>query len=177
MPSSQSSSKARSKSGHAMNEPNASTSKTKKTSPYDLNFEQNPIDNHIYPSHCDLPDDRPPPKPDNYNEITERLGEPRASLSPSRFCEENFDRFVRTNSRTLNEDAVMSDVFPAIRGLEALRNLSSVFLPHFAYYPVRVVQQSFAYHLLAGWTLSDIRRGTGSVFSEWPMFVCFTRRS
>lgn len=48
----------------------------------------------------------------------------------------------------------------AIRGLEALRNLSSVFLPHFAYYPVRFVQQSFPYHLLASRTLSDIRRGT-----------------
>ncbi|KAL8717502.1 MAG: hypothetical protein Q9225_005259 [Loekoesia sp. 1 TL-2023] len=141
------------------------------------NLEQNLIDNHIYSSHCDLPADRLPPKPDNYNEITERLGEPRASLAPSRFCEDNFDRFVWTNPRALNEDAVMNDVFPAIHGLEALRNLSRVFLPHFAYYPVFFVQQSFAYHLLAGRTLLDIRRGTRSVFSEWPMFVRFTRRS
>ena len=177
MASSQSSSKARFKSGHALNESNASTSKTKKTSPYDPNLEQNLIGNYIYSSHCDLPDDRLPPKPDNYNEITERLGQPRASLSLSRFCEETFDSFVPTNSRALNEDAVMSDVFPAIHGLEALRNLSSFFLPHFAYYPVHFVQQSFAYHLLAGRTLSGIRRGTGSVFSEWPMFIRFTRRS
>lgn len=50
------------------------------------------------------------------------------------------------NSYVINIDKCFDT---AIHGLEALGNLSSVFLPHFAYYPVRFVQQSFAYHLLA----------------------------
>lgn len=107
MPSRQSSSRTHSK---------TTTSKTKKTSPYDPNFEQNLIDNHIYPSHYDFPGDRVAPNPDNWKDINERLKESRLSLSPSCFTGEEFDTFVRTNSRALNEDAVMGDVFPVIQG-------------------------------------------------------------
>lgn len=38
------------------------------------------------------------------------------SYSPSCFPDEAFDKFVRTNARALNEDAVMGDVFPMIQG-------------------------------------------------------------
>ena len=99
------------------------TSKTKKTSLYDPNFEQNLIDNKIYPSYYDFPDDRVPPKPNNWKDINEQLKEPRPSLSPSRFPNEVFEKFVRTNTRALNEDAIMSDVFPVIQG--AARILSA----------------------------------------------------
>jgi len=118
MPSNQSGSRTQSKSRNTLDDSTTktTTSKTKKTSPYDPNFEQNLIDNYIYPSHYDFPDDRVPPKPNNWKDINMRLKEPRLSLSPSRFSDEAFDTFVRTNSRALNEDAVMGDVFPVIQG-------------------------------------------------------------
>jgi len=128
MLSDQPSSRTQSKSRNTLSDSTAktTTSKTKKTSPYDPNFEQNLIDNKIYPSHYDFPDDRVPPKPNNWKDITERLKEPRLSLSPSRCPEETFDTFVRTNSRALNEDAVMGNVFPVIQGtarIPSARNL------------------------------------------------------
>lgn len=92
------------------------TSKTRKTSPYDANFEQTLIDNGIYPDDYDFPDDRDPPRPDNENEILARLKQPRPSLSPSQFSEKAFRTFKQTNSRALNEDDVMSTVFPVIQG-------------------------------------------------------------
>ena len=118
MPSNQSSSRTQSKSKNTLGDSTAktTTSKTKKTSPYDPNFEQNLIDNCIYPSHYDFPNDRVPPKPNNWKDINEMLREPRPSLSPSRFSDKAFDTFVRTSSRALNEDAVMGDVFPVIQG-------------------------------------------------------------
>ena len=118
MPSNQSSSRTQSKSRNTLGDSTGktTTSKTKKTSPYDPNFEQNLVDNRIYPSHYDFPDDRVPPKPDNWKDINEKLKAPRSSLSPSRFSDDAFDIFVRSNSRALNEDAVMGDVFPVIQG-------------------------------------------------------------
>lgn len=55
-------------------------------------------------------------KPSNWKDINRRLKEPRLSLSPSRFADEDFNIFIRTNSRALNEDAVMGDVFPIMQG-------------------------------------------------------------
>lgn len=92
------------------------TPKTKKTSPYDPNFEQHIIDHGIFPSGCELPDGRLPPEPKNYDDILEKLKEPRRSLSPSRCSRDTFKAFVLKNSRAPNEDAVMCDVFPFIRG-------------------------------------------------------------
>lgn len=101
------------------------------------------------------------PQPDNYNEITERLGEPRASLLPSRSCEETFDRFVRTNSRALNEDAVMSDVFPAIRGLDP-RAQSFKCLPtaFWVISSLKIIAMKFL-------TLKSLRRSTQSLRTLW----------
>ncbi len=118
MPSNQSSSRTQSKSRNTLGESTAktTTSRTKKTSPYDRNFGQTLVDNCIYPDDHDFPDGRDPPRPNNENEILERLGQPRPSLSPSQFPEKAFRNFKQTNSRALNEDAVMSDVFPVIQG-------------------------------------------------------------
>ena len=118
MPSNQSSSRTQSNSRNILGDSTAktTTSKTKKTSPYDPNFEQNLIDNRIYPDDYAFPDGRDPSKPDNENEILSRLGQPRPSLSPSQFSNKEFRTFKQTNSRALNEDAVMSDVFPVIQG-------------------------------------------------------------
>jgi hypothetical protein len=128
MSSNQSSSRTQSKSRNTLGDSTAktTTSKTKKTSPYDPNFEQNLIDNKTYPSHYDFPDDRVPPKPDNWKDINERLKKPRSSLSPSRFSDEAFDIFVRTNSRALNEDAVMGDVFPVIQGTARILSVKNL---------------------------------------------------
>jgi len=132
MSSNQSSSRTQSKSRITLGDSTAktTTSKTKKTSPYDPNFEQNLIDNKIYPSHYDFPDDRVPPKPNNWKDINERLKEPRSSLSPSRFSDEAFDIFVRTNSRALNEDAVMGDVFPVIQGTARILSAKNLVFGH-----------------------------------------------
>ncbi len=118
MSSNQSRSRNRSKSRNSLGDSTAqtTTSKTKKTSAYDPNFEQNLIDNSIYPDDYDFPDGRDPPRPNNENEILSRLGQPRPSLSPSQFPEKAFRSFKQKNSRALNEDAVMGDVFPVIQG-------------------------------------------------------------
>lgn len=118
MLSNQTSSRTESKSRNTLGDSTAktTTSKTKKTSPYDPNFEQNLIDNGIYPDDYDFPDDRDPPRPNNENEILSRLQQPRPSLSPSKFSNKEFRTFKQTNSRALNEDAVMGDVFPVIQG-------------------------------------------------------------
>jgi len=118
MLSDQPSSRTQSKSRNTLGDSTAktTTSKTKKTSPYDPNFEQNLIDNSIYPDDYDFPDGRDPPRPNNENEILDRLGQPRLSLSPSRFPEKAFRSFKQHNSRALNEDAIMADVFPVIYG-------------------------------------------------------------
>ena len=92
------------------------TSKTKKTSPYDRNFGQKLIDNGIYRDDHEFPDDRDPPRPNNENEILSRLQQPRLSLSPSKFSNKEFRTFKQTNSRALNEDAVMGDVLPLVQG-------------------------------------------------------------
>ena len=117
MPSNESDSRTRSKSRKTLGDSTANTtSKTKKTSPYDPNFGQYLIDKGVYPSHYDFPNDRLPPKPENWKDINERLKEPRSSLSPSRFSDDAFDAFVQTDARAINEDAVMGDVFPIIQG-------------------------------------------------------------
>ncbi len=118
MLSNQSSSRTQSKSRDTLGDSTAKTitSKTKKTSLYNPNFEQNLIDNSIYPDDYNFPDGRDPPRLNNENEILYRLGQPRPSLSPSRFTEKVFRSFKQHNSRALNKDAIIADVFPVIHG-------------------------------------------------------------
>ena len=128
MPSNRSSSRTQSKSRNTLDDSTAKTptSKTKKSSPYDSNFEQNLIDHCIYPNGYDFPDDRDPPRPNNENEILDRLRQPRPSLSPSQFSEKTFRTFQQTNWRALHEDDIMSTVFPVIHGnarIPSARNL------------------------------------------------------
>jgi len=117
MPSKQSSSRTQSRSRNTLDNSTArtTTSKTKKTSSYNPNFEQNLIDNSIYPDNYDFLDGRDPSRPNNENEILDKLEQPRASLSPSQFPEKEFCSFKQKNSRALNENAVMSNVFPIIQ--------------------------------------------------------------
>ena len=54
--------------------------------------------------------------PDNFEEIKKRLAQPRASLSPSRFTEEDFEIFEECNNQATTESKVMNQVFPIIVG-------------------------------------------------------------
>jgi hypothetical protein len=76
----------------------------------DAAFEQELIDNGVYPpGYDDL-------EPDNLEEILDRIGQPRASLSPSQFSREDFLHFRRRNDEATTEAEVMSQVFPMITG-------------------------------------------------------------
>lgn len=112
MTSSQSSSRKRAKTGKESD----TSSKTKKSSAYDPAFEQHLIDNGIYPYGYNYGDDDGSVYPDNWEEISDRLAQPRPSLSPSRFPREEFRKFEKTNMQALTEGKVMSKAFPIIAG-------------------------------------------------------------
>ncbi len=112
MSSSQSGSRKRAKTGRESD----ISSKTKKSSAYDPAFEQHLIDHGIYPHGYDYDDDDGSVYPDNWEEINERLAQPRPSLSPSRFPREAFRKFENTNMQALTENTVMSKAFPIIAG-------------------------------------------------------------
>ncbi|KAI9675003.1 MAG: hypothetical protein M1817_001409 [Caeruleum heppii] len=78
-------------------------------SAYDAAFEEGLVDSGIYPYNYG-------PNPSNWNEIIERLEQRRASLSPAQFSDETFQEFKMQNNDVASEAAVMSCVFPTIRG-------------------------------------------------------------
>lgn len=101
-----SSNRARSKRSSALN----SNTKPTTFSSKDAAFEQELIDNGAYPpGYDDI-------EPGDLEEVSERLGQPRASLSPSKFSREDFLQFRRTNDEATTEAEVMSQVFPMIIG-------------------------------------------------------------
>lgn len=128
MPPDQSSLMTKSKSRNTLGDaaPKTDTSKTKNTSAYDPNFEQNLIDNRIYPDDYEFPDGRDPPRPKNENEIHDRLGQPRSSLSPSRFPEKAFREFKQGNSRVLTEDDSKLDGIVVIQGTHCPRSVKNL---------------------------------------------------
>jgi hypothetical protein len=76
----------------------------------DAAFEQELIDNGVFPpGYDDI-------EPSNLEEILEKLKQPRASLSPSKFSREEFLHFRRSNDEATTEAEVMSQVFPIITG-------------------------------------------------------------
>ncbi|RYP27975.1 hypothetical protein DL767_007440 [Monosporascus sp. MG133] len=92
------------------------TSSTKSTGPYDRAFQQHLIDHGIYPHRYEYPDGQVPPSPDNMEEIMQALAEPRPSLSPSHFTQEDFRRFERADAHASKEWQVTSTVIPIIEG-------------------------------------------------------------
>ena len=92
------------------------SSKRKKTSAYDPVFEQHLIDHGVYPHEYDYDDDDGSVYPDNWEEINQRLTQPRSSLSPSRFPREAFLDFKKKNIQALTENTVMNKAFPIIAG-------------------------------------------------------------
>jgi len=110
MASSQSDSRKKAKTGRESDV----SSKTRKSSAYDPEFEQHLIDHGIYPE--GYGGVRNLQEPHNCEEINARLTLPRASLSPSRFTREAFLDFKEKNQEALTEATVMSTVFPIIAG-------------------------------------------------------------
>ena len=92
------------------------TNTTKSTGPYDRAFEQHLIDHGVYPEEYEYPNGTTPPPPENLQEINERLGRPRASLSPSKFPDADFRKFKRENANARKEKQVTTSVIPIIEG-------------------------------------------------------------
>lgn len=92
------------------------TTSTRSTGPYDRAFQQHLIDHEILPDGYEYPDGRMPPEPENMDEIVNALGQPRASLSPSKFSNEDFRRFKRADTHASKEREVTTTVIPVIEG-------------------------------------------------------------
>ena len=84
------------------------TIKSGKSGTYSANFEQKLVDRGYFRHGYRLPNGGMPPKPDNWEEIIDRLAQPRRSLSP--FSEENFEEFVQADTEARNEEAVKNNV-------------------------------------------------------------------
>ncbi|KAL7817659.1 hypothetical protein V8C44DRAFT_369030, partial [Trichoderma aethiopicum] len=92
------------------------------TSPYDRAFQQHLIDHHVLPDGYEYPDGQLPPEPENMDEIRQALAQRRASLSPSRFSDEDFRRFKREHRTAQGESEVVADVVPIIEGTQDKKN-------------------------------------------------------
>jgi hypothetical protein len=92
------------------------TTTTKSTGPYDRGFQQNLIDGGVYPHAYEYPDGRIPAKPNNWEEINQRLAQPRPSLSPSKFSGEAHEKFIRADAHAFKEKQITTSVIPIIEG-------------------------------------------------------------
>lgn len=88
----------------------------KAITPYDSAFQQQLIDHTILPYGYTFPDGSWPPEPVNMDEIRQALGQRRASLSLSRFSNDDFNRFSRADASAVNETDVLSIVLPILEG-------------------------------------------------------------
>ncbi|KAE8450302.1 hypothetical protein EG329_006730 [Mollisiaceae sp. DMI_Dod_QoI] len=95
--------------------PTTASSKTRRSSAYDKDFEQHYIDHRVYPKGYDYRDRCPTPEP-GLEGLYQRLPQPRPSLSPSHFPDSDFRDFKRKNARVISKGKVMSTVFPIISG-------------------------------------------------------------
>ncbi|KIH88776.1 hypothetical protein SPBR_07647 [Sporothrix brasiliensis 5110] len=91
---------------------NTTDIQTKKSTPYDADFEQHLNDHDVLATYDSQ-------KPANWAEIQAVLSQRRPSLSSSQFSEGAFDAFQDNNDRAKNENAVMVDVIPVILGKSA----------------------------------------------------------
>ncbi|KAK2759835.1 hypothetical protein FQN54_002569 [Arachnomyces sp. PD_36] len=82
---------------------------------YSRCFEQHLIDHGIYPEGYKYPSGRKTEKPSNWAEINKRLSQPRASLSPSNFTDEEFENFKEANTYAANE-LPTTTLIPTIEG-------------------------------------------------------------
>ncbi|TWU71291.1 hypothetical protein ED733_001670 [Metarhizium rileyi] len=92
------------------------TTCTKSTGPYDRTFQQHLIDHNILPYGYEYPDGRLPQEPDNIDDIRQALAQSRASLSPSKFSNEDFSRFKRADAQAHKEREVTTNIIPILKG-------------------------------------------------------------
>jgi hypothetical protein len=92
------------------------TTSTKSIGLYDGNFLQNLIDHGVFPERYRFPNGQAPPKPDNWDEMNERMTRYRASLSPSRFTDGAHEEFAQADADANKEDQVTNHVVPMIQG-------------------------------------------------------------
>lgn len=96
--------------------PGNAPKRTKRSSAYDDNFEQRLIDYKIYPDRYRHADGRSQPKPENLDDLIRALSDRHASLSPSRFTEEAFQKFTEADNDAISKATVLSTVVPVITG-------------------------------------------------------------
>jgi len=102
----------------------AATEDTEDSGAYSSNFQQTLINGGIYYCGYRYPDGRAPPKPNNWDEIKQRLMQPVPSLSPSAFSDEKFEEFVQADEEADNEEAVRDSVITKL-----LDNIGSPHVP------------------------------------------------
>ncbi|KAJ4289318.1 hypothetical protein N0V88_007069 [Collariella sp. IMI 366227] len=84
------------------------------------------IDNHIYPLRHRFADGHRAPAPANMDATRQALIQPRPSLSPSRFTDSDFERFVDKNHCPPSETVMLRDVLPIITGHSDIPNAGDV---------------------------------------------------
>lgn len=105
-----SSSQSQKRSGKSSNTSfTSNTGQTLKSSAYDRDFEQKCIDHGIYMPRRDT-------RPENWQELQERLAHFRPSLSPSQFSDGAFNRFCEAEEEARDEDDVNRETLPTILG-------------------------------------------------------------
>ncbi|KAK0631002.1 hypothetical protein B0T17DRAFT_616584 [Bombardia bombarda] len=97
------------------------SSKVRRSSAYDNDFEQHLVDYDVYPEGYEYTNNRQTPEPGNMDEARLELSAARASLSPSHFPESAFRDFKRNNN-TMSEGTVMRNVIPIITGNASIPN-------------------------------------------------------
>ena len=89
---------------------------TKSSGPYNRNFLQNLIDHNIFPPMYRPPSGTQPAKPNNWEEVQQRLSRRRSSLSPSRFSETRYKGFVQAHYSAKKEQQIRESIVPIIEG-------------------------------------------------------------
>lgn len=87
-----------------------------KNSPYTSQLELNLKEHFVYRVGSKHPEDEYPREPKNLEEILDRLGRRRKSLSASEFTDDNFRDFKQNNNAAFNEENVNERVRPLIEG-------------------------------------------------------------
>ncbi|KAG8407370.1 hypothetical protein J3458_020849 [Metarhizium acridum] len=92
------------------------TTSTRSTGPYDRAFQQHLVDHRIFPDGYEYPDGTLPPEPENMDEILLAMAQPRPSLSPSQFSNDDFRRFKRADTHAFKKREITITVIPIIEG-------------------------------------------------------------
>ncbi|UNI16672.1 hypothetical protein JDV02_003088 [Purpureocillium takamizusanense] len=95
------------------------TSRSRKSSAYDKNFEAHLADNGVYMNSRRS-------KPNNVKDIQRELAKERASLSPSKFSDGAFETFQRQNDDAVFESDVMATLVPRLCGTSGIHSKQNV---------------------------------------------------